>query len=118
LAVCTQGGRVLTFRGAVRALAEGVLPEEARVWGFEDIEWLWLCLTAVPLVWSSRERSWLPEEAERPDWGRCELDEEAVGGGMGDGSRRVVLFPWGGGFGLRKEAAPLLCSTMGLLIAQ
>lgn len=83
------------LRGSVRAArclslfsALKVRLEDASVWGVLDTDWLWLFLKA-PSLLLSRE---FPETALTLDCGRCcEFTELAVGGGMGEGSRRLLL---------------------------
>lgn len=53
-----------------------------------DTDWLWLLRTA-PSLWLPRE---FPDTALTLDCGRlCELAEEAVGGGIGEGSSWLLL---------------------------
>ena len=55
--------------------------------GVLDMLWLWLLRTAALSLWSSRD---MPDTTLILEWGRCCEDwEEAVGGGMGDGSREL-----------------------------
>jgi hypothetical protein len=107
------------LRGSVRALrclslfsalALRVRLDDASVWGVLDTDWLWLFLAALSLwLWLLRE---LPETALTLDCGRlCELADEAVGGGMGEGKSWLLwvlekdgcvwVLPWAAS-GLRK----------------
>jgi hypothetical protein len=104
-------GRVLAARWP-RFSALRVRLEDASVRGVLDTDWLWL-LRGAPSLWEVRE---VRETALTLDCGRgCEAtEEEAVGGGRGEGSRPplVVLekegcvcwLPWADS-GLRKGAA-------------
>jgi hypothetical protein len=123
-------GSVLAARclSLLSAPALRVRLDDASVCGVLETDWLWLFLTAVAspsLVRDSPETALLTL-----DCGRCEFTEEAVGGGMGEGSRRswvvgvkvwVPELPWADS-GLRKGGAVLapwsllLRSAMGLLV--
>lgn len=81
-------GSVLAARFLSLLSALRVRFEDASVCGVLDTDWLWLLRTA-PSLWLSRE---FPETALTRDCGRCwEVMDEAVGGGMGEGSRRLLL---------------------------
>lgn len=95
--------------------------DDASVCGVLDTDWLWLFLTA-PSPWLARE---LPDTALTLDCGRwCEFTEEAVGGGMGEGSSWLLLelekdgwvwvLPWADP-GLRKGALGVLLLAVPLL---
>lgn len=102
--------------------------DDASVCGVLETDWLWLFLAAGASLSLLRE---FPDTALTLDCGRCwEVTEEAVGGGRGEGNRRLPLFefrvevwvealPWAD-CGLRKGAwvvlplSLLLRSTMGL----
>jgi hypothetical protein len=63
--------------------------EEASVRGVLETLWLWLFRTPTLSLWSSRET---PETTLTREWGRCCEDcEEALGGGMGEGSSELEL---------------------------
>ena len=86
---CTHGGseRAARWRSRLSAAVELVPLEYASVCGVLEMLWLWLFRTVASL-WSSRER---PETTLTLEWGRCCEDcDEAVGGGMGEGSRRLL----------------------------
>jgi hypothetical protein len=107
-------GSVLAARCLSLFSALRVRLDDASVCGVLETDWLWLFLTA-PSLWLLRE---LPDTALMRDCGRCcELTDEAVGGGMGEGSRPVLLvlekegcvweLPWAES-GLRKGALVLV----------
>jgi hypothetical protein len=115
-------GSVLALRCLSLFSALRVRLDDASVWGVLDTDWLWLFLT-VPSLWLVRE---LPETALTRDCGRlCELTEEAVGGGMGEGSSWPLLvlekegcvwvLPWADS-GLRKGAVLLLAVPLSLFL--
>ena len=57
--------------------------------GVLETLWLWLFRTPAFSLWSSRE---MPETTLTREWGRCCEDcEEALGGGMGEGSSELEL---------------------------
>lgn len=89
----THGGRERTarWRSRLSAAVELVPLEDARVSGVLETLWLWLLRAAARSLWSSRSR---PETALTLESGRCCDDcDEAVGGGMGEGSRRPPELP-------------------------
>jgi hypothetical protein len=64
--------------------------DEASVCGLLETDWLWLFLAAGPSPSLLRE---FLDTALTLDCGRCwEVTDEAVGGGMGEGSSRLPLF--------------------------
>jgi hypothetical protein len=84
--------------------------DDASVWGVLETDSRWVFRTTASL-WLPREA---PETALTRDCGRCcELADEAVGGGMGEGSSWLLLvlekegwvwvLPWADS-GLRKGA--------------
>lgn len=84
----THGGRerAARWRSRLSAAVELVL-EDASVRGVLETLWLWLFRTPALSLWSSRETR---ETTLTREWGRCCEDcEEALGGGMGEGSSEL-----------------------------
>jgi hypothetical protein len=111
-------GSVLAARCLSLFSAARVRFDDASVWGVLDTLWLWLFRTG-PSLWLSRE---FLETALTLDCGRCcDFTDEAVGGGMGEGSRRLLLvlekegcvceLPWADS-GLRKGAGMVPLSLL------
>jgi hypothetical protein len=103
-------GRVRAARCLSLFSALRVRLDDASVWGVLETDWLWL-LRATPSLWLPREAA---DTALTRDCGRCcECDDEAVGGGMGEGSSWLLavlekegcvwVLPWAES-GLRKGA--------------
>jgi hypothetical protein len=71
------------------AAVELVPLEDASVRGVLEMLWLWLLRAAALSLCSSRD---VPDTTLILEWGRCCEDcEEAVGGGMGDGSSELLV---------------------------